>query len=192
MMSYNNVNLHPGCFMKILNKKNMWLFSRALIFATLVIIAKFIIHNFQFEVLTINNLFSGIIAANVFLMGFLLSGVLADYKESEKIPGDIAASLLVVYTEFAYLHKKNKTETTKECLDYVKELAQSFLLWFYRKERTNILLQKVCKLNNYFSDVENMTPANYIVRLRSSPFLSVKSLAGLMRHHRHAHGQCLH
>jgi len=45
------------------------------------------------EIISINPLFSGIVAANVFLLGFLLSGTLADYKESERLPGELSASL---------------------------------------------------------------------------------------------------
>jgi hypothetical protein len=36
----------------------------------------------NWEPLSINPLFTGIVAANVFLMGFLLSGVLSDYYEA--------------------------------------------------------------------------------------------------------------
>lgn len=153
--------------MKPLNRKNLWLFIRALIFAAVIIIIKFVIHYFQLEILTINNLFSGIVAANVFLMGFLLSGVLSDFKESEKIPGEIASSLLVIHAEFVYLHKQNKTDSTKKCVDYVKSLAGSFVLWFHRKERTKALLQKVRQMNDHFSEIEKLTQANYIVRLKN-------------------------
>ncbi len=69
------------------NRKNIWIFVKALVLVPLIIGIKFLAHAYGLEFLAINNLFSGIIAANVFLMGFLLSGVLSDYKESEKIPG---------------------------------------------------------------------------------------------------------
>jgi hypothetical protein len=35
-------------------------------------------------------------------MGFLISGVMADYKESEKIPGDIASILLSIADEINF------------------------------------------------------------------------------------------
>ena len=59
----------------------------------LVVVAKVIAHAVGGEVISLNALFTGIIAANVFLMGFLLSGVLADYKESERLPGELSACL---------------------------------------------------------------------------------------------------
>ncbi len=58
-----------------------------------VICAKFFVHFLGQEVISINPLFSGIVAANVFLMGFLLNGVLSDFKESERLPGELSACL---------------------------------------------------------------------------------------------------
>ena len=58
-----------------------------------VVGAKLVVHFLGWEVISINPLFSGIVAANIFLMGFLLSGVLSDYKESERLPGELGACL---------------------------------------------------------------------------------------------------
>jgi hypothetical protein len=63
------------------------LLIRASSLVILVVAGKLLVHLLGWEVLSVNPLFSGIVAANVFLMGFLLSGVLSDYKESERLPG---------------------------------------------------------------------------------------------------------
>ena len=56
------------------------------IFSVAIVVAlKLGFHWFGCEVISLNSLFSGIVAANVFLLGFLLSGVLADYKDSERL-----------------------------------------------------------------------------------------------------------
>jgi len=44
------------------------------------------------EISSINPLFPGSIAADVFLMGFLSNGALADLEESGKLPGELATS----------------------------------------------------------------------------------------------------
>jgi len=67
--------------------------ARVFAVVALILGAKVITHLLAFEPISLNALFSGIIAANVFLMGFLLSGVLADYKESERLPGELSACL---------------------------------------------------------------------------------------------------
>jgi hypothetical protein len=79
--------------------KRLGLCGRVLLIVGLVIILKLAAHWHGWVVLSVNPLFSGIIAANVFLMGFLLSGVLTDYKESERLPGDLACSLEAIADE---------------------------------------------------------------------------------------------
>jgi hypothetical protein len=150
-----------------MNRKNIWIFVKSMSLVVIIIIIKFIAHEFNLEFLTINNLFSGIIAANVFLMGFLLTGVLSDYKESEKIPGEIASSINNIYSELIYLHDDKKIIKTKDCMLYCHELTNSILDWFHRKEKTTTLIAKTRYLNSLFALIEDNTQANYIVRLKN-------------------------
>jgi len=53
---------------------------------------------------TLSPLYTGLVAGTIFLLGFLLAGTLADYKESEKMPGDLAASLETICDECLILH----------------------------------------------------------------------------------------
>jgi hypothetical protein len=148
-------------------KKNFWIFAKTIFLVSIIIVIKFFAHTFGLEFLTINNLFTGIIAANVFLMGFLLSGVLSDYKESEKIPGEIASSINSIFTELIYLHDDKKILKSKDCMLYCQELTISIMNWFYRKEKTLSLIAKTRHLNSLFAKVENDTQANYIVRIKN-------------------------
>jgi hypothetical protein len=153
--------------MEKITDKRIWIFIKALFFVAIIVIIKFLAHALELEFLTINNLFSGIIAGNVFLMGFLLSGVISDYKESEKIPGEIASSINNIYSELIYLHDDKNVLKSKECMLYCQELTKSILDWFYRKERTTNLIAKTRFLNSLFAGIENETQANYIVRLKN-------------------------
>jgi hypothetical protein len=47
----------------------------------------------------LNALFTSLVAGAIFLIGFLLAGVLSDYKESEKLPGELVASLKTLSDE---------------------------------------------------------------------------------------------
>src|SRR5512137_2926939 len=77
----------------------------------LVIIGlKLLFHNLGWEFLTLSPLFTSLIAATTFLIGFLISGVISDYKESEKLPGELASSLEVIYDEAYILHKNKKSK----------------------------------------------------------------------------------
>ncbi|MEI6171292.1 MAG: hypothetical protein WCQ45_02265, partial [bacterium] len=82
-----------------IQRKHARIIGSALAIVAVVIALKAIAHALGWEALSLNPLLSGIVAADVFLMGFLLSGVLADFKESEKLPGEVAATLEVMFDE---------------------------------------------------------------------------------------------
>ena len=83
-------------------------------FIVVIVLIKFAAHYFGYEFLTLNSLFTAIISANIFLIGFLISGVLVDYKESEKLPGDLAASMETMADEGLIIYKNKKSQEAKK------------------------------------------------------------------------------
>jgi len=64
-----------------------------------IICIKLVIEHFGWEFVSINPLFTSIIAGGIFLFGLILAGTLADYKESEKIPAEIISACESIYEE---------------------------------------------------------------------------------------------
>ncbi len=85
-------------------------------FVVVVLVAKLAVHRLSLEFIPLNAVFSGIIGATVFLLGFLLSGVMADYKESEKIPGELAATLLTMADEMESAWRAKRDPVAREGL----------------------------------------------------------------------------
>jgi len=139
---------------------------KTLPFIIVIILVKFSVHYFGYEFLTLNSLFTAIISANIFLIGFLISGVLVDYKESEKLPGDLSASLETMVDEGLIIYKNKKSIEAKNYLNKLSEFNRSIIEWFYKKERTNILMEKLKSFNDDFLSFETQTQANFIVRLK--------------------------
>jgi predicted membrane chloride channel (bestrophin family) len=131
-----------------------------------VIATKLAAHWLGWEVISLNPLFSGIVAANVFLMGFLLSGVLADYKESERLPGELAASIETMADEAATLYERKKVEVAGRLLKSLLALSSSIKEWFHKKEQTRHVMATLGTLNHFFIDLESSTQANFIARLK--------------------------
>ena len=136
-----------------------------------IVLLKLFTHQMKWEFLTLNSLFGAIISANVFLVGFLISGVLVDYKESEKIPGELACSLEVLTDESAILYKSKKSPVAKELLKYVQDTTSSILMWFNKKEKTGVVLKRITGFNDYFLALEPLIQANFIVRLKNEQSL---------------------
>ena len=134
--------------------------------ALVVIGLKIGAHFLGWEVISLNPLFSGIVAANVFLMGFLLSGVLNDFKESERIPGELASILEVFSDEGFFIYERSKSAVALEYLSYTEGFAKSIHDWLYKKERTGSLMDKLSDFNRFFLAFEPLTQVNYIVRLK--------------------------
>lgn len=135
-------------------------------FVVVIIVIKFAVHYVGYEFLTLNALFTAIISANIFLIGFLLSGVLADYKESEKIPGDIASGIATMMDEGMILLKSKNSAEAKGYLLHLRLFSKSLIDWFYKKERTTMLMNALARFNDYFLLFEHQTQANFIVRLK--------------------------
>jgi len=69
-----------------------------LIFNVIAIVAaliavKFAFHVLHLEFLTLDTLFSSVVAGAIFILGFLLTSTLPDFKEAEHLPADIRTSL---------------------------------------------------------------------------------------------------
>ena len=95
-----------------------------------------------------------------------MSGVLADYKESEKIPADMASSISTMADEGLILIKSKNSTEAKNYLLHLKSFGKSLINRFYKKERTNHLMNNLTEFNDYFLSFESQTQANFIVRLK--------------------------
>jgi len=135
-------------------------------FVLVIVFFKFIAHYFAYEFLTLNSLFTAIISANIFLIGFLISGTLVDYKESEKLPGDLSASLETMADEALIIFQNKKCKPAQDFLQKLAQFNQLLIAWFYKKERTTELIDKLRSFNDDFLALENQTQANFIVRLK--------------------------
>jgi hypothetical protein len=158
-------SLFDGNMKRMMGKPRLLLLNAAI--SVLVVCGfKLGVHWLGWEVISLNPLFSGIVAANVFLMGFLLSGVLADYKESERLPGEIAASLETIADEAAAVYESKKADAATQLLEYLHGFSRSIKDWFYKKEQTRHLMASLGKMNHFFIGLEGSTQANFIARLK--------------------------
>jgi hypothetical protein len=150
--------------MTINNKYRLLLRASAIVL--FVICAKLFVHYLGWEVLSINPLFSGIVAANVFLMGFLLSGVLSDFKESERLPGELSACIENLAQEVCGIRMAKREANIGPCLIRLSILSQDILSWFHKKHRTSDLLEHLNALTPEFAAMEQWTQGTLVARLK--------------------------
>lgn len=131
-----------------------------------VLVAKYVVHALRFEPIQLNALFTGIIAANVFLMGFLLSGVLSDYKESERLPGELSACLENMAQEVIGIGITKPEANVAPCLARLSRLAGEIHGYFYKKVEIAELLDGVNDLTVQFESLQSSTQGTFIARLK--------------------------
>ncbi len=116
----------------------------------------------------LNAIFTSLVAGTIFLIGFLITGVLSDYKESEKIPSELSASIRTLFDDTYTIYKSKNADSARQFMDYQKLFMNSLTDWFYKKERTQSILSKVSMMNDYFIafDKEGVQ-ANYVIKLKN-------------------------
>jgi hypothetical protein len=75
------------------------LFFIALFCATVIVLLKYGFHLLNWEPIEQSSLHNGVISSATFVIGFLLSATIADYKESERIPAEFAANIEDMYAD---------------------------------------------------------------------------------------------
>jgi len=151
----------------MISKKSMKLIFQVLPYVGIVILLKLVAHYFDFEFISLNAIFSALIGANVFLMGFLISGVMADYKESEKIPGEIQSILLSIVDEINFTGLKTSDTTfIRDRLFKILDLGVLIKNWFYKNNKTKEVMTLIENLSTEFVLLEKHTALNYIARLK--------------------------
>jgi len=152
--------------MRIIHKWSVAL--RIIPLVILVAALKFGTHKFGFEVMELNALFSSLVAGTIFLIGFLISGVLTDYKESEKLPSELASLLRNLYDDTQTIYEGKNSMAAKEFIVIQRDFVSSLKDWFYKKQKTKIILEKLSSMNDSFIAMEKEgIQANYIIKMKN-------------------------
>jgi len=114
------------------------------VFAQVLVLCgiKVAVHFCGLERISINQLFSAMVASTIFLLGFLLNGVLTDFKESEKIPAELATCLQTLNLEIRAIQIYHPEVQIAAALAAVTGLGQSLLDWLKERISTEQMLAR--------------------------------------------------
>jgi hypothetical protein len=154
-------------FQKIRKSKYHLLFS-VLPMVFLAGVIKVACHLLGWEVIPkeLTTFFPSILTGIIFILGFLLAGVVTDYKESEKIPNDMTASLFAIWQEAVFIKNVQNCPSVPGMISRLKLFVPTLKEEFFLKQ--NDKLQKL--LDALSDDVillgkEGATP-NYLFRMK--------------------------
>lgn len=137
-------------------------------FAALVLLGvlKSATHALGWEPLELNTLFSSVIGGAVFVFGLILAGTLADFKESERIPAEIAALTESIAEDAAYCASQFPEFDAATLRARLRALLAAFRHDLGETESRSAL-EALSALSPSFMEMERVgLPANHVVRLK--------------------------
>jgi len=139
---------------------------RILPLVLLITILKLGAHQFGYEFISSNPFLPSFVAATVFLIGFLLSGVLTDYKESEKLPGEIVSSMETIADEAYIIYRNKRTPAAKDFLERMLDFSKGLEQWFYKEIKTKDLLLMLRRFNDSYTELEPHVQGTFLNRMK--------------------------
>lgn len=157
-------------------QSNFRIFFIALIVASLVVAAKYILHYLQLEPIQVSSLHGSVISGVIFVIGFLLSATLADYKESERLPAEIASALESMHEDVLSLEENYPKFKASSYQTQLHKISVAFLSDL-RNPKNTTARAELHALNKYHAQMESAgVPANFIVKLKQQQALLLRHL----------------
>jgi hypothetical protein len=89
---------------------NKWgLIFNAFKITLVLLVVRLIFDYLNFDILSVTNLITAFIGGAIFTIAIIFAGTLTDYKESEKIPSEIATSIRSYYSDLDLIHVPDTT-----------------------------------------------------------------------------------
>ena len=141
--------------------------------AVLIVGIKYMFHAFGWEPIEQSSLHNGVLSSATFVIGFLLSATIADYKESERIPADFSANIEDMYADAEVIHQSYPKFNLEGFRAQLQEVAHKFDNEVRNASRG--VSEKIRALNPYFGEMEQAgVPANFIVKLKQQQLLLLR------------------
>jgi hypothetical protein len=148
--------------------KKFWVIWKTLIIVVMLLAVKLVIDYYQADVIIPSAVITALVAGVIFTMAAIFTGVLADYKESEKIPGEIAATIRNLYKDIRLATVTHK-DLTRDMHEHVRELLSTMNGNFRRNEwklrEINPAIDRIDEDIEHLA-ADGIAPA-YITKIRS-------------------------
>lgn len=155
--------------------RNYRIFLWALLAALVVLPVKYAMHYFGLEFIEQTSLHNSVVSSVIFVLGFVLSATIADYKESERIPAEFASNIEDMYNDAKETHKSYP----KFNLDRFRKSLIDVLGVFREGTRVNRkgARKEIAELQVSFAEMEQAgVPPNFVVKLKTQQTQLMRNL----------------
>ena len=106
-------------------KRTYRIFIKAIIITAIIIAVKYLLHANGLEIIVLGSLHGSVISGVIFVIGFILSTTISDYKEAERIPAEIASTLEDMNEDVIAIHDNYPKFDVKGYQAQLKKVASS-------------------------------------------------------------------
>ena len=152
---------------KYLFRGNPRLLIAALPWVAVVVLIKAVIEGTDAHFFELSPLLAGAIGAEVFILGFLLNGTAGDFKEAEKLPGELAAGLETIADECLITYEELTLPAAKTALGQLIEISRSVRLWLIHDRGLEDVLSDIRSLNGPYRIFAPLIQAGFTTRLKT-------------------------
>lgn len=151
------------------------IFIISLIISVIVVAIKYLLHDYNLEPIEQSSLHNSVSSGVFFVVGFILSATIADYKESEKIPADFASNIEGLVEDARSIHQSYPKFDLDGYETQLKTVLTSFNTDVRRKSHKS--RDHIHALNPYYLQMEKAgVPANFIVKLKQQQSILLRSV----------------
>jgi hypothetical protein len=148
-------------------KKKWGLVTKAAIIVAPLVGLKALFHYFDLEVITVGPVVTALVAGVFFVIAIMLSGVLPDFKESERIPAELTAAIEALYKDARLI---GPGPEALFMLSTVRELVHAMALNFERQgvwklSEVNAIMDRID--DDILSFAQKGAPMPLIVKMRN-------------------------
>jgi hypothetical protein len=166
----NRRNVHMDWINRYRGLKKLKMFFVVAGLVAAISSVKIFVHWMQFEFVTISTFLTSAIGGAIFIIGFLLSGILSDYKESERLPADIRVALEAIHDDAVCFSEKSpgfRAAPLRTILLHILAALEKGLGHAAGHHDLQPVIAEIDKLAPIFAQMDVLgMPANFVVRLR--------------------------
>jgi hypothetical protein len=145
-----------------------------------LVVLKLAVHRSGFEFVGITSLIPSVVAGGIFIIGFLLSSILADYKQAELMPAEFRAAIEAIHDDAVEFTRKTHgfdLGRLRRALVAIIAALESGLGAKKTYDELKIAIERVSQLSPFFAELEELGMSqNELVRLRGEQDILRKSL----------------
>lgn len=148
--------------------KKWGLIGEALALTAVLLVIRLVIDISNLDILGLTNLITAFIGGAIFTIAIIFTGTLTDYKESERIPNEIAISLLTLYQDSKLVRPAEglvSTHLQEHIRSLYRVIVDNFKTNTHSTERIREIIDEINQ--DIYALVDQNSPPQYVVKLRT-------------------------